>query len=779
MPVGLAPGVHVAPPPPAPPVLLPTDTAGFIGIAARGPVGEAVTLTGWPQFVARFGEFLPNAFLAYAVRGFFDNGGRRCVIVRAAAPGFATTTAGVQPTDGGSSIVADAGPIAVGALVTLSQSTTVASAGAQPADRTASVVVDAHGLAGGAPVLVTQAGLAPVVALVRAVDIAATTIYWAAPLPAALNLALPMTFKTQFADNRLVTAVAGNSIGWDQPLAGRLDPALPLDLAAGAGAATGVIPGADGAPLLRVEAANPGQWGNDIAVRVTTALVRETVTRRRTLPDAPELLSVDALTGLAVGSLVEALQDGATTVARRIVEIDPRNGRVRLDTALPGGFSMADAASGLHPIHLRRRALALSIIEKGRLAESFADLDLPMSATPGQSPVNHESRLVRITLVSADPYAWPDPASGLLDMGRCLLVGGRDGIAMLRPADLLGVGSSAERLGLRRFEIAGEASALAMPDVVIPPMPGVTRDPPPPVPIDPCALCPGIAAASPPLPRPIRIEAAPAFSPDDVRAMQDGLIEHCEARGDRMAVIDPPLAPGPDRFAIDGVRRWRQYFDTSYAAAYFPWATVVDAIAAPPATTRDVPACGHALGQFSLADAEPGHPSPANRSLGWTAALPRVLGEEEHAVLNEAGINAIIVKPGRGIRIMGARTLSSDLDWTFLAVRRLVIRLKRLLSRALDWTVFEPNEQRLLDAVMATVEGFLEDEFIAQRLRGNTPAEAFYVMPRTTQDDFDNGRFVLEIGIAPSLPAEFIILKLSRSADRLEIAEAQAGGWPQ
>jgi len=305
------------------------------------------------------------------------------------------------------------------------------------------------------------------------------------------------------------------------------------------------------------------------------------------------------------------------------------------------------------------------------------------------------------------------------------------------------------------------------------------RDLPEPPKPDDCALCPGPAIPPPAPPAPLRIEASPAFSPDDVRQVQHGLLEHCELRGDRVALLDPPLAAGPDRYALDALLRWRQDFDSSYAVAYFPWAAVVDPIAARPGLTRETPACGHALGQFSLADAAPGHNSPANFPLAWTAMLPRDLNGEEHALLNGAGVNVLRNAPGRGPRIMGARTLSSQFDWTFLAVRRLVIQLKRQLYRALEWTPFEPNDQGLADLIVATVEGFLEEHWIAQRLRGRTPDEAFYVTPRTTQDDFDNGRFVLEIGIAPSLPAEFIILRLARNEDRFEIAEADTGGWPQ
>ncbi|WP_157217407.1 phage tail sheath subtilisin-like domain-containing protein [Flavisphingomonas formosensis] len=779
MPAGLAPGVHVAPPPPAAPVEFATDTAGFVGIAAKGPVGTAVTLTGWPQFVAQFGDFLPNAFLAYAVRGFFDNGGRRCIVVRAAAPEYLTVTTGAQPADGSASVVAVTGPILPGALVTLTQETTVATTGVQPADRASSLVLDAHGFAEGAPVLVTQPGAPNAVARVRAVDLPAKRIYWAEPLPAGFDITQPISLATHYADNRLVTTIGGTTIGWDRPIAGRLDPALPLTLAAGAGTAGGTIPGEDGLPLLGIAAASPGQWGNGLAVRVTTTLARETQTRRRDAPDAADRLSVEALTGLAVGSLVELLQDGATTVRRRVASLDPATRRVGLDLAL-AGFDLAGAAAGTKPIRLRRRSFTLSIANQGQLVETFVDLDLPTAATVDASPVNVGSRTIRIRPIAGGAdYGWPDPASGLLHLGRCLLAGGRDGIAMLRPDDLLGRADEAERRGLRRFEVVGEPSALAIPDAVIPAMAAVMRDVPVPPAPDPCLLCPGLAVPSRPLPVPVRIEASPTFSADDVRTIDEGLIAHCEASGMRIALVDPPLAAGPDPYAIDDLQSWRQSFDSSYAAAYFPWATIVDPIATPPATTRAIPASGHALGQFSLADAEPGRPVPANRPLGWVAALPKDVGEEEHALLNEAGINVLTCRPGRGPRIMGARTLSSDADWKMLNVRRLVIRLKLLLARALDWTTFEPNDRHLTDTVIAVIEGFLEDEWIAQRLRGATAQDAFYVTPRTTQDDFDNGRFVLEIGIAPSLPAEFLILRLARTADRLDVAEIQDGGWPK
>src|SRR5204862_7187257 len=62
-----------------------TDIAGFVGLAPRGPVDSAVPVESFRQFQAHFGEFTGAGFLAYAVRGFFENGGRRCWIVRVAS----------------------------------------------------------------------------------------------------------------------------------------------------------------------------------------------------------------------------------------------------------------------------------------------------------------------------------------------------------------------------------------------------------------------------------------------------------------------------------------------------------------------------------------------------------------------------------------------------------------------------------------------------------------------------------------------------------------------
>lgn len=772
-----APGFYVQPPREADASgVVRMDVVGFVGVAARGPLDTAVAIDGWPQFVAIFGEFLPNAHLAYAVRAFFDNGGRRCHVVRVAAPEVAMTTAGVQPADRGSSTFVTVGAVRPGALATLLQQAATATVGPQPADRRSSAVVKAAGFYPGARVLVTQAGQPPAIAVVVAADVPTQTVTWRDPLPAGLNLGMAIAFATELRDRRLVAGVAANSLSWDHPLDERFDLSLPIEARAGAGAAAAVIPDETGAALLRVTASSPGQWGDELAVRVTRTVASESRTRKGAPPSAT-LLTLERTLDLAPGATVEVLQAGVAPVRRIVAATDNRRAQITLDAAL-AGFDLAGAQAGTKPIMVRRLAFALSVSRRGRAAELFGNLDLPTLTAPTVSRVNTASTLIRIERLAGALHPWPDATSGLLEQGQVRLLGGRDGIAMLRPQDVTGRADAAQRLGLRLFELQDEPAAIAIPDAVIEPMSAVVRAPLPETPEDPCDPCPcprppHVAPMGPPP----MIEASPAFGLEETLAVQQALVEHCEIRGDRMALLDPPRARDlPDPYDLDSLTAWRQHFDSAFGATYFPWLVVTDPIATPPNLTRTVPASGHALGQFALADLGPGtHTAPANQPLAWTSGLPRVLTTGEHGVLNEIGINCIRGFSGRGIRISGARTFVSHPDWKLLNIRRYFILLRRVLERALRFAVLEPNDRGLSDSVIAVIESFLENEWQAQHLAGAVAEEAFFVRNVTTQDNFDNGQFVLEIGVSPVVPAEYVVLRLTRSEDRLDLVE-MAGG---
>ncbi|KRC81823.1 phage tail sheath C-terminal domain-containing protein [Sphingomonas sp. Root241] len=776
MPSGLNPGVHARWLTRSAPEPVRIDIAGFIGIAERGPTDRPVAIEGWPQFLRTFGDFRANAFLAYAVRGFFDNGGRRCHVARVVAPAIETQTSGPQALDGAWSRLVNTVGVRAGALATLEQVSTTAASGAQPADRRSSVVLDVAGFASGERAVLRQTGKAPVTQIVASADAPTLTLRWSSEIPLEIDLTLPFTIEAVARDVRLVAGVVGDVVTWTRPLDPRFDMSKPIKIGLGGASASAILWDEHGAPLIEIEAASPGRWGDTLSVRVTTSLSAEIATRTRITPDPADRLTLTRVTGLAAGATVEIVQDGVAAVRNRLIAVDPAASQVALATPLIG-FDLAGAAAGTKPIRLRRLSFALSVRENGRLIEQFADLDLPTLAEPKASPVNIRSELIRIARAAGAPDAWLDPGSPLLDYGEARLWGGRDGIAMLRPRDFTGSADAPERLGLRLFEIDDEPAALAAPDILLPPTLARETVPPEPVPLDPCELCPPPVIAAAPPPFTVIVEAAPEFSPDDILDVQRGMIEHCEERGDRIAVIDPP--PGRD-FDLPALFDWRQRFDSSYAATYFPWVSVADPIARPPDLLRTVPPSGHALGGYAAADADAGHDAPANRPLGWAFGLPRDCDEETHALLNERGVNAILARSARGIRVMGARTLSSAADWKQLTVRRLLLRLKRMLARELQWVVFEPAGPALEADVIASVEGMLETEWQARRLAGSSAEEAFFVRVLRSQDDTDAGRFIVEIGVASVVPAEFILLQVVRSMDRVELAEAGVvRGWPQ
>lgn len=771
-----APGVYVEHPRPQEGLAaVRMDVAGFVGIAERGPVDKAVALDGWPAFLDIFGNFLPNAYLAYSVRAFFENGGRRCHVVRVAASEVHTALdldpTVIQPADNSSSFVLSTASISPGALVVADQTVTTTAAGVQPTDRGSTIVADIGGFAAHRLVVIRQPGKKPCFAQPVFINAGGNEIRWREPLDALIDIAQPFTLFSSHRCSRLVQSVSADQIVWKAALDPAFDQTKAIDFAAGAGASNGTIYDEDALPLISIEAFNPGQWGNSLSVSVRHSRGLEARSRLCLEPDKPRWLSVEAITGFAKGSIVEIVQVGAPLVRRRIAAVDVKTRRLFWDTDLAAPFDLAAAANGTNPIRVRRYVTSLSVRLKGKLAETFGDLDLPTLADPDASLVNEQSKLIRISRLGGSDYAQPDPTLPLQSNGLCTLSGGRDGIAMLSPDAIVGDLSLETRRGVRVFETVDEPATLAVPDFMIEPMPALMTAPPPKEEPDPCCLCP--ALPTPPVPPPPMVEATPDFSLDDVLAMQSTLLAHCETRGDRIALIDVPRwRDRPDPYDVDATMAWRQRFDSSYAALYFPWIELTDPLTLPNGKPREVPPSGHAAGCIARTDSVRGtQAAPANMPLQWLSSLPHSIDAAAQEGLNPAGINCIRSFLGRGIRIYGARTLSSDPQWRFLNVRRLIIRLKRALNRGMQWAVFEPQNNIFYDAVFAQVEGFLETEWDERRLSGRTADEAFYVRQIVDRAAYDRGEFILEIGVAPVIPAEFVVLRLSRTEDRLEIVE--------
>lgn len=257
---------------------------------------------------------------------------------------------------------------------------------------------------------------------------------------------------------------------------------------------------------------------------------------------------------------------------------------------------------------------------------------------------------------------------------------------------------------------------------------------------------------------------------DGVKAVQLAMIAHCELMGDRVAIIDAPPKLNPQK-----VLDWRQNgagYDSKYAALYWPWIRVYD-----PATDamRMVPPSGHIAGVWGRNDDTRGvHKAPANEVIRGVVGIGCDLTSREQELLNPVGINCIRTFAGRGIRIWGARTLSSEPEWRYLNVRRLFNYLEESILNGTQWVVFEPNDDALWARVRRTISAFLTNEWRKGALFGLTPDEAFFVKcDRETNppESVDLGQLICEIGVAPVKPAEFVIFRLSQFSGGAALAE--------
>ncbi|MBL8058821.1 MAG: phage tail sheath family protein [Anaerolineales bacterium] len=248
-----------------------------------------------------------------------------------------------------------------------------------------------------------------------------------------------------------------------------------------------------------------------------------------------------------------------------------------------------------------------------------------------------------------------------------------------------------------------------------------------------------------------------------VKAVQNMAIAHCERLKDRVAILDAPPNLSPQ-----AVKKWRMDtagFDSSYAALYYPWIQVQDPISNRPI---NIPSSGHMAGIWARNDNTRGvHKAPANEVVLGAVGLATNITKGEQDTLNPVGVNCIRAFPGRGIRVWGARTLSSNPAWRYLNVRRLFNMVEKSIENGTQWVVFEPNDTFLWSQVTRDVSAFLKNVWRDGALFGNSPAEAFYVKcdaELNPPEVRDLGRLVIEIGLAPVKPAEFVIFRISQWA---------------
>lgn len=263
----------------------------------------------------------------------------------------------------------------------------------------------------------------------------------------------------------------------------------------------------------------------------------------------------------------------------------------------------------------------------------------------------------------------------------------------------------------------------------------------------------------------ISIVAAPGFSfgglngyADDMRSITGFLLSHCERMRYRVAVLDSPDGALPSE-----VRDQRASLDSKYGSLYYPWVRAFDPITE---TQIALPPSGFVTGIYARNDVERGvHKAPANEVVRLATGFELLLNKSQQEALNPIGINCLRFFEGRGFRVWGARTITSDPEWKYINLRRNFAYLGRSIEIGTQWAVFEPNAEELWANVRRSVEDFLYNEWKNGRLMGLNPEEAFFARcDRTTmtQSDIDNGRLICLIGVALLRPAEFVIFRIGQ-----------------
>jgi phage tail sheath protein FI len=335
--------------------------------------------------------------------------------------------------------------------------------------------------------------------------------------------------------------------------------------------------------------------------------------------------------------------------------------------------------------------------------------------------------LIRLEEVGTASAVERVPAQGSMTLSG----GGSSAPVRVTPNDY--VGNSADRTGFAGLEAVDEVTMLSVPDLMAVYQQGV-----------------------------IDLEG--------VQAVQLAMIAHAELMGDRVAILDAPPSLNAQQ-----IKEWRvdkAGYDSKYATLYWPWVKVFDPLSG---QAIHVPPSGHVAGVWARSDDTRGvHKAPGNEVVRGAISLELNLTKGEHDQLNPVGINCIRAFPGRGIRVWGARTISSDPSWRYLNVRRLFNFVEESIFEGTQWVVFEPNDQRLWGRVKRTINSFLLRVWRDGALFGATPEQAFFVKcdeENNPPEVRDAGQLIVDIGIAPVKPAEFVVFRIAQFSGGADLSE--------
>ena len=795
-----------------------TSTAGMVGVTQRGPVNTPTLVTSFGEFSRVFGGLLDHRTftenrdaLPYAVQGFFTNGGQRLYVSRIIGPAasFARTDLYAEPVT-----LAARSTLAARAAAGSNSLLLLGSPGLAnlSADDELLLIDDVRSeyvsLSGAATAVGIQlnAPLSEAVAAAAAVAtqtvtpgdeftpsddmLAGGTLQMADADIAQLsaNEVLMLSDTGNPAITEFVTITADNSADFNEgtllfnhPLATTLitrvnltdDDDTTLSVAAAQGdtllaltssvgfAAQSVVQIAGATlrlviatthsvalssaltashsagvavqkqlPLLQVVARYQGLWGNSLRARVRHSSMLETSVRN---PAAigDTLVVLDALFGLSAGSYIGFYQGGGLLQTLQVASINRASNEVAFSTPLTVALPAGCVALSLE------YDLIIERLDNGKVAEAevFEKLGMHPShnrygpkvvgsfnRASAEASVSGESQLVRLVDLtfnedgSAIDALLPNRASLLSGAAARIFATGTDDLANIDDAVYIGnfADDPDDRSGIQSLENEESISMVAVP--------GRT----------------------------------------DV-SLQNALLNHCEKMRYRFAVLETPRDSN-----LKAATSHRQNFDTTRGAIYYPWLVVGDSFGEKGDLLRITPS-GHVMGIYARTDTTRGvWKAPANEVVRGILQFETALTKGEQDMLNPIGINAFrdFRTANRGMRLWGARTLSSDPEWKYINVRRLFLFLEQSIERGMQFAVFEPNTEMLWATVKQSISNFLIGIWRSGGLEGVKQEEAFFVNVgynlTMTQTDIDNGRLIVEVGVAPVKPAEFVIIRISQ-----------------
>ena len=477
----------------------------------------------------------------------------------------------------------------------------------------------------------------------------------------------------------------------------------------------GYAPAKDKAALT-VTAKNPGIWGDDIRVNFAASSKAKTqILEVLTTPDGKKYRAKNGA-GFNPGDVV-AYVDGGKTTYNKVVS--SQDNVITFEAEFPDNI----VDTNLLPTKVITTCEFNMEVKFGDIVETYENVSFNIEApnyidkmtaksdlivTSYQAVGGDDKKAKKEGPVTSAAVA-PIDVIGVPSLG---LTGGSNGsVSSIAASDFIGVDNGAgKRTGIQAFVDNDVVSIMAVPGVTDP-------------------------------------------------NVQLTLVAHCENLASRFAVLDIPR----EAKKVQDVIAHRDIFDSEYAALYHPWVEVFDPL---DKKTLAIPPSGAVMGIYARSDNTRGvHKAPANEVVRACSGLDVQFNKGEQDILNPKGVNLIRSFPGQGIRVWGARTVSSNPKWKYVNVRRLFIFIEESIKANTSWAVFEPNDTALWVRVQRTISVFLTGLWRGGSLMGASPEEAFFVnIGRDTmsQDDIDNGRLVCVIGVAPVKPAEFVIFRITQ-----------------